>query len=59
MSTKSRHHFYETQIKMSAERGKLARQETDKLDCVGWPQVARQLLGRLYSCFSRRVKLIS
>ncbi|CUT14446.1 FIG00439676 hypothetical protein [Bradyrhizobium sp.] len=36
MSTKSRQYLFGTQIKMSAERAKFARQEADKLACVAW-----------------------
>jgi hypothetical protein len=36
MSTKSRQYLFGTQIKMSAERAKIARKEADKLACVAW-----------------------
>jgi|GEM_PF-648292 len=36
MSTKSRQYLFGTQIKMSAERAKLARKEADTLACVAW-----------------------
>ncbi|RZN09239.1 hypothetical protein CWO91_18375 [Bradyrhizobium genosp. SA-3] len=36
MSTKSREYLFGTQIKMSAERAKLARKEADTLACVAW-----------------------
>lgn len=36
MSTKSREYLFGTQIKMSAERAKIARKEADTLACVAW-----------------------